>query len=356
MNAPPQLHDNELRPDRLSEFIGMKDHLKGLETMLGAARARNEPVCDHILVSGPPGCGKTSLAYAVASELGTRLLTLSAPAIERPGDMAAALSKGGTKEPQVVFIDEIHSLPKKAEDALLVPMEDGVLDIIVGDGNDARTIRLPLGPFCIIGATTMPGRLSAPLRGRFGMNIKVGLYDDADIAAIVRRTSGLLDFAVTDDGADFIAARSCGTPRTANSLTRRARDWMHVNCGQDTEMDEHHAAEAMEELGIDDLGLDHTGRSILEAICGEFDGGPVGLKAISSVTGEAESTIETVYEPHLLRMASYSVHNVDEKPPTWHGTRPGQKDRPTAVPVRSPRRPGDSGRAEKAPEQTASLL
>ena len=356
MNAPPQLHDNELRPDRLSEFIGMKDHLKGLETMLGAARARNEPVCDHILVSGPPGCGKTSLAYAVASELGTRLLTLSAPAIERPGDMAAALSKGGTKEPQVVFIDEIHSLPKKAEDALLVPMEDGVLDIIVGDGNDARTIRLPLGPFCIIGATTMPGRLSAPLRGRFGMNIKVGLYDDADIAAIVRRTSGLLDFAVTDDGADFIAARSCGTPRTANSLTRRARDWMHVNCGQDTEMDEHHAAEAMEELGIDDLGLDHTGRSILEAICGEFDGGPVGLKAISSVTGEAESTIETVYEPHLLRMGLIQRTQRGRKATDLAWDKTGAERPPDSGARQIPKAPRGLGPRRKAPEQTASLL
>lgn len=299
MSTP--VHGNDLRPKDLSEFVGLGAQLKSLKTLLTAASIREDPVCGHILLSGPPGCGKTSLAYVIASELNTRLVVLSGPTLEKPGDIAAALSSSG-KEPAVVFIDEIHAIPTKAEETLYVPMEDGVLDIVIGDERESRSLRLALGPFCLIGATTAPGKLSAPLRSRFEFDLRVDLYSTEELATIALNTSKRLEFPLSDDGAALLAGRSRGTPRVANNLVRRARDWFDVNkSSDDTEMSEDMVGLAMEEIGIDSLGLDHTGRSILAAICEKFDGGPVGINSLASVTGESQNTIEVVYEPHLLR-------------------------------------------------------
>jgi Holliday junction DNA helicase RuvB len=295
-----------LRPTTLAEFGGQPALRGELEVLLAAARQRNQ-MPDHVLLSGPPGTGKTTLAAIIAAELDVALVTTSAPAIERPGDIAALLS--GLRGPHVVFIDEIHRLDRRAEELLYSAMEDGVLDLVIGEGAAARSVRIPIAPFTLVGATTMSGLLSGPLRDRFGFLGRFVLYEIEDLARIVQRSATLLGVELDDDAAILIAGRSRGTPRVANRLLRRVRDWVQVN-GSDgatqttpapMTIDAPLALAALESLGVDTLGLDALGRDIVLALIAQFRGGPVGLGALAAAVGEAPATIELVYEPHLMR-------------------------------------------------------
>lgn len=285
-----------LRPATLADFAGQHQLVKDLTILLGAARARRE--CpDHILLAGPPGLGKTTLANIVAHELALPLVSTSAPAIAKPGDLLALLT--GISTPSVVFVDEIHALERRAEELLYTAMEDRHVDMIVGEGVNARTIRLELQPFTLIGATTQMGMLSAPLRGRFGFLGRLVPYTDTELAGIVTRSAGVLGTVIDTGAAEVIARRSQGTPRIANRWLRRVRDWaqMHQRASIDTAT----ATEALEEFGIDELGLDPLARDIIQTAIAQFNGGPVGIGSLAAAVGEAESTISDVYEPHLLR-------------------------------------------------------
>jgi Holliday junction DNA helicase RuvB len=285
-----------LRPTSLDEFVGQHQAVEHLRIVLGGARSRGE-LCDHVLLSGPPGVGKTTLAQIVAGELGATLVTSSGPAIERPGDIAALLSS--LNGPTVVFIDEIHRLPKVAEELLYPAMEDGVLDLLVGEGPRARSVRLPLPPWCLVGATTQAGLLSAPMRDRFGFQVRLSLYDEDDLAGVVTRAAGLLGLDLADGAAREISRRGRGTPRVANALLRRVRDWADYQ-GLDA-IDEAAAVAGLETFGIDEVGLDQLGREILSVLCRHFGGGPVGLGTLAAAVGEAAETISAVHEPHLMR-------------------------------------------------------
>lgn len=292
-----------LRPATLTEFGGQPALRRDLEVLLAAAKQRNQ-MPDHVLLSGPPGTGKTTLATIIAHELGVSLVTTSAPAIERPGDVAALLS--GLRGPHVVFIDEIHRLDRRAEELLYSAMEDGVLDIVIGEGAAARSVRVPIAPFTLVGATTMSGLLSGPLRDRFGFLGRFVLYEIEDLSRIVQRSAELLGLEVDDDAAVVLASRSRGTPRVANRLLRRVRDWVQVHAPVDTasavlRIDADLALQALESFGVDTLGLDALGRDIVLALIAQFRGGPVGLGALAAAVGEAPATIEQVYEPHLMR-------------------------------------------------------
>ena len=291
-----RLGEAALRPRSLEEFVGQGE-LKGhLDVLLGAARMRREPV-DHLLFAGPPGLGKTTLAHIVANELGAHLQTTSGPAIERAGDLAAMLTK--LESGDVLFIDEIHRLPRPVEEVLYPAMEDFRIDIVLGKGPAARSIPLDLVPFTLVGATTRTGLITGPLRDRFGLVARLDFYIVDDLVSIVERTAGILDVSIDTPGAAEIARRARGTPRIANRLLRQVRDFADVH--RDGRVDSTVAADGLAFFGVDELGLDRASRSVLEALCGNFGGGPVGLSTLAIAVSEPTETVEDVYEPYLIQ-------------------------------------------------------
>jgi holliday junction DNA helicase RuvB len=289
--------ERSLRPRRLADFVGQERVKEQLAIALEATRTRGEAL-DHVLLVGPPGLGKTSLAYIVREELGVGLRTIAGPALERKGDMAAILT--GLGERDVLFIDEIHRLNRAIEEILYPALEDFRLDIVVGQGPAARTLTLDLPPFTLIGATTRTGLLTTPLRDRFGMTFRLGYYDPEQLAAIVRRSARILAVEVEDDAADEIARRSRGTPRIANRILRRVRDVAEVR--HEGAVTTAVTREALELLEVDELGLEATDRELLRTIVDKFDGGPVGVSTLAVSLGEEPDTIEDVYEPYLLQL------------------------------------------------------
>lgn len=288
--------DRSLRPKMLSDYIGQEKIKDSLDIMIQAAKERGETV-DHILFSGPPGLGKTTLSTVVANELGSNIKTTSGPAIERTGDLAAILTN--LEEGDVLFIDEIHRLNRMVEEVLYPALEDYVLDIVVGKGPAARSIRIDLPHFTLIGATTRTGLLTGPLRDRFGIAFRLQYYTPEELALIVSRSAGILDVPITQDGALEIARRSRGTPRLANRLLKRVRDWAQV-CG-DGAINEDVAAEALSFYDVDPLGLDAMDNRILQLLAVQFGGRPVGVNTIASALSEDVDTIEDVYEPFLMQ-------------------------------------------------------
>ena len=288
--------DNTIRPETIDEYIGQTDVKENIKVFVEAAKLRNEPL-DHVLLYGPPGLGKTTLAFIIAHELGTKIKTASGPSIEKSGDLAAILS---SLEPgDVLFVDEIHRMPRYIEEILYPAMEDFSLDIIVGSEGNTRNIKIDLPPFTLVGATTRAGDLSAPLRDRFGIISKLQFYTTEELTEIVKRTSRVLETPIEDDAAVELAKRSRGTPRIANRLFKRVRDFAMVK-GRN-KIDLEITDEALNRLKIDKMGLDNTDRELLLAIINKFNGGPVGIEAISSTIGEEITTIEDVYEPYLLQ-------------------------------------------------------
>ncbi|MDQ3706590.1 MAG: Holliday junction branch migration DNA helicase RuvB [Chloroflexota bacterium] len=289
--------EQTLRPRRIAEYIGqekLKDHV---QIMLEAAQARSE-VLDHLLFYGPPGLGKTTISQVIANEMGVPIKTTSGPAIERPGDLASVLTN--LKANEILFIDEIHRLNRVVEEVLYPAMEDFALDVMIGKGPSARSLRLALPPFTIIGATTRLAMLSSPLRDRFGVTFRLEYYSREAMEMIITRSARILGVAIEDDGAKEIASRSRGTPRIANRLLRRVRDYAQVRA--DGVITAPVAQEALRRLEIDNLGCDETDRRILHAIIDKFDGGPVGLDTIAAAISEESDTIMDVYEPYLLQL------------------------------------------------------
>jgi Holliday junction DNA helicase RuvB len=288
--------DRSLRPKRLEDFVGQERVKEQLAIFIEAARARGEPL-DHVLLAGPPGLGKTSLAQIVANELGARFVATAGPALERKGDVASYLT---ALEPgSVFFVDEIHRLPRALEETFYPAMEDRKLPITVGQGAGAAVVSLDLPAFTLIGATTRTGLLTTPLRDRFGVTHRLELYEPAELARIVLRSAGILEVEIDEAGARALAARSRGTPRVANRLLKRVRDFAEVR--GTGHIDARVAAEALDLLEVDSAGLDRLDREILRAICAKFGGGPVGLSTLAVAVGEESDTIEDVYEPYLLQ-------------------------------------------------------
>lgn len=285
-----------LRPRYFAEYIGQAALKRKLEVFVAAAKARGEPL-DHTLLHGPPGLGKTTMGHILANELGVQIHLTSGPAIEHKGVLAGHLTALGARD--VLFIDEIHRLSPTVEESLYSAMEDGRIDLPVGEGSRARTINIDLQPFTLIGATTRTAMLSGPLRDRFQIVEGIELYGDDELAQIVRRTASILGFPIADAGAIEIGRRSRGTPRIANRLTRRVRDFAQVR--GDSEIDEEGASRALDSLGIDKEGLDAADRRLLTMIIEGFDGGPVGVEALAASLGEPRDTLEAVYEPFLLQ-------------------------------------------------------
>ncbi len=293
--------ENSLRPKILEDYIGQEKAKSNLKIYIESAKRRGEAL-DHVLLYGPPGLGKTTLAGIIANEMGVNIRTTSGPAIEKQGDLAAILTN--LSEGDVLFIDEVHRLSKAIEEILYPAMEDYSLDIIIGKGPSARSIRLPIPKFTLIGATTRAGQLTTPLRDRFGVLLKLELYTPEELASIVKRSAGILEIEITENGALAIASRSRGTPRIANRLLKRVRDFALVK-GNGTITSEV-ADYALGELEIDELGLDNTDRRMLEAIIKFYGGGPVGLDTLSATIGEEAITIEDVYEPYLMQIGFLS--------------------------------------------------
>ena len=289
--------ERSLRPRSLDEFVGQQRIKEQLEIALQASRAREESL-DHVLLVGPPGLGKTSLAYIVREELGVGIRCVAGPALERKGDMAAILT--GLEPRDVLFVDEIHRLSSAVEEVLYPALEDFRLDIIVGQGHAARTLTLDIPPFTLVGATTRTGLLTTPLRDRFGMTFRLEYYEPAELGIIVRRSAGILGVEIDDEAADEIAARSRGTPRVANRILRRVRDVAEVR--HEGKVTTAVTAEALELLEVDGHGLERTDRQLLQAVVERFDGGPVGLSTLAVALGEEPDTVEDVYEPYLLQL------------------------------------------------------
>jgi holliday junction DNA helicase RuvB len=288
--------DRSLRPRRLADFVGQPAVKDQLAVAIEAAASREEAL-DHVLLAGPPGLGKTSLAQIIAAEMDVQFVQTAGPALERKGDIAAFLT---ALEPRAVFfVDEIHRLPRALEETFYPAMEDGCLPITVGQGAGARVVTLELPPFTLVGATTRTGLVNAPLRDRFGIQQRLEHYSVDDLTTIVRRSARLLGVQIDGPGAMAIAARSRGTPRVANRLLKRVRDYAEVRGGG--EVSEQVALEALDLLEVDEVGLDRLDREILRAICEKFSGGPVGLSTLAVAVGEEQHTIEDVYEPYLLQ-------------------------------------------------------
>ena len=288
--------EKTIRPDSIDEYIGQSEVKENLKVFIEAAKMRDETL-DHVLLYGPPGLGKTTLAFIIANELGKNIKTASGPSIEKTGDLAAILS---TLEPgDVLFIDEIHRMPRFIEEILYPAMEDFTLDIVVGTEGNSRNIKIDLPPFTLVGATTRVGDLSSPLRDRFGIISKLQYYTVEELQQIVKRTGRVLNAEIDDDASLELAKRSRGTPRIANRLFKRTRDFALVkgNGSIDLDITKH----ALDRLGVDEMGLDEVDIALLKAIIYKFNGGPVGVEALSASIGEEVSTIEDVYEPYLLQ-------------------------------------------------------
>ena len=289
--------DNTIRPESIVEYIGQSDVKDNIKVFIEAAKMRNE-VLDHVLLYGPPGLGKTTLAYIIAHELGSNLKTASGPSIEKSGDLAAILSS--LEKGDVLFIDEIHRMPRFIEEILYPAMEDFTLDIIVGTEGNTRNIKIDLPPFTLVGATTRAGDLSAPLRDRVGIISKLQYYTVEELTQIIKRTAKVLGVGIEDDAAVELASRSRGTPRIANRLFKRVRDFALVK--GDGNIDKDIINIALDRLKVDNMGLDETDHELLLAIIKKFNGGPVGVEAVASAIGEEVTTIEDVYEPYLLQI------------------------------------------------------
>lgn len=288
--------ESGLRPQRLTEYIGQKKASEILKVFMEAAKMRGEPL-DHVLFYGPPGLGKTTLAGIIANEMGSNLKITSGPAIEKPGEMAAILNS--LSEGDVLFVDEIHRLNRQVEEVLYPAMEDFAIDIMIGKGPTARSVRLNLPRFTLVGATTRAGMLTAPLRDRFGVVTKLEYYTPEELQQIILRSSAVLQVEIDSRGAAEIARRSRGTPRLANRLLKRVRDFAQVR--YDGVITENVAVTALDLLAVDTLGLDQNDRNILLTIIEKFDGGPVGLDTLAAATGEDSNTMEDVYEPYLIQ-------------------------------------------------------
>ena len=289
--------ENTLRPTSMDDYVGQEKIKKNLNIYIKAAKNRGDAL-DHVLLYGPPGLGKTTLSHIIANELGTNIKITSGPAIEKVADLASILSNMQRNE--VLFIDEIHRLSRSVEEVLYPAMEDFALDIILGKGPGARTMRINVEPFTLIGATTKAGMLTGPLRDRFGVVCRLEMYTTEELGKIITRSAGILGTPISSDACIELAKRSRGTPRIANRLLRRIRDFAEVS-GSDTITNEI-CKQALEILEVDDLGLDYTDRVVLSTIIDKFHGGPVGLNTLSAATGEDANTIEDVYEPYLLQL------------------------------------------------------
>ncbi|WP_414055099.1 Holliday junction branch migration DNA helicase RuvB [Macrococcus equi] len=296
LNTDEFREELSLRPEKLSQYIGQDKIKHNLDVFIQAAKLRNESL-DHVLLYGPPGLGKTTLATIVANELNVNIRTTSGPSIERPGDLAAILSSLNAGD--VLFIDEIHRLSRVVEEVLYPAMEDFMLDIVVGKGEEARSIRIELPPFTLIGATTRAGSLSAPLRDRFGVHLRLDYYSVDDLSQVVSRTADVFDVLIDETSVTELAMRSRGTPRIANRLLRRVRDFAQVK--NNGAIDYAITSEALNLLQVDAFGLDHIDHKILRSIIERYNGGPVGLDTIAVSIGEERMTLEDVYEPYLIQ-------------------------------------------------------